>query len=264
MFNIIYIIFIYFFIFNNSFSQENNAPNYIDNCISDICKEIQINNIKIDGHLKYIKESESDTRSFKDTRIYSLETEKIKLLIPLIKSIGLTIQFYPGKGYFEIKKPGFKQVFDFGNTYSQEKDYCRKYYIRVIDASSSHMVLEKYCTPFEIMKGIYEQNVSYILYDMNFAEMKIIYLYTTYDDIKYPFIANDPNIIKIKNGYKLSWSFKTKKDEFRWDINKKYLRKININKKQFLGCDPTNKIVDANYEGVLCSFGTFNLVYKSN
>ncbi|MDY7577821.1 hypothetical protein RGU70_05745 [Herbaspirillum sp. RTI4] len=247
---IILTISLYFLTLNSSFSQ------------------IRINNEASENalyNIKYIRDSESDTNSFKEVRIYSLEKDKNKLIIPLIKSIGLIIQYYPGKGHLEIKKPGFRQVFDFGETYAPEKNYCREYYIRVIDASSSHMVLEKYCTPFEIMKNIYEQDVHYILYDMESAEMKIIYIDIANDkDTKYPFIKKDPEIKKINNGYNLDWIFTTKTDQYNWDVNIKYIKKFNKEKKAYLLCSSKQKVGNVYDKGDLCSFGFYDLIYKNN
>ncbi|MDY7577820.1 hypothetical protein RGU70_05740 [Herbaspirillum sp. RTI4] len=259
------ILFFYLFLFNNSFSQTNNKliSKKID-CTENYCKPTPEKNIKIDGNLKYIKESESDTNSFKDAHIYSLETDKNKLIIPIIKNIGLTIQFYPGKGHLEIRKPGFKQIFDFGDTYSPEKDYCREYYIRIIDASSTHMVLEKYCIPFQAMKSRMESNIDYILYDMESAEMRIILTDGGNETMKYPLIKNDPKIKKIKNGYILNWNVDSDHISYEYNINLKFTRKIDKDKNPYLDCKSTDKVVDGNFEGFLCSVRTYDVIYNSN
>lgn len=159
--------------------------------------------------------------------IYSDSTEPEHLKLPLDRESGLEIRLDPKKGTLNIEKAGFKQVFGFTSPQGTPRDICPNYSVRVIDASSTHAVIERLCSLYEYQPQRFNDGVEYLLYDMATATMQTIWMAAGEGTRPFPQPSPHPNFKKIENGYKLDWVAVDPSDKTKFSMHTEYIRKMD-------------------------------------
>ena len=157
--------------------------------------------------------------------IFSESTAVEDLVLPLSIPDGLRVRFDPIKGviYFESKSK--TQGFILTSPRGDKTSLCPRYFIKIIDGSSTHAVVEQTCFRYEDPRNQFHQSVEYYLYDRESDTM--FSLWRTFSHEKnraLPTPNNPPTVKKTPNGYRLIWSAANLSNGSKIKMNTKYYR----------------------------------------
>ncbi|NMM26956.1 MAG: hypothetical protein HHJ12_06630 [Glaciimonas sp.] len=211
-------------------------------------------------------ENGTDKQRWENFILYSDSKKNDDLKVPMIKSIGLEMRLEPQKGYLNIEKKGFKQVFKIGAAAGDLNNACPQYSISILDASPTHALIRKNCRLHEYGRGHISMGVEYFLYDIETATMRSIWIGNSDDKTAaFPQAKPSPTIKKIANGYQFNWTGVDASNIKRgkYSIHNKYLREIDPkSRKVYLICTDMTAPKGEGIENELCEGGGPDLILE--
>jgi len=169
----------------------------------------------------------SDSKKPKDLELY------------ISKSAGLLLKLRPPQGLIQFDKNGSSDVFEIGSPQSSNDMICRGYFIKVIDGSPNHALIEKACTGSEYKPGRYHIGTSYFLYDNITHSMRPVWeSSSSLRDAPAPALDRDPMISINSKGYEIRWNANYVRDgkKNRLELHNRYTRETTAYGKNVLLC----------------------------
>jgi hypothetical protein len=151
------------------------------------------------------RESANDHERWVDP-IYSDSTRPDDLQLLLVKSTGLTMRLAPQLGILYFEHPGKVHAFKIAAAPREVDASCQKYSFKVISATPGHALINMNCPEFEYKANRSTMSSEYILYDVETATTKSIWLATTGKGEKFPYANPKPDVTVEKNGYHFQWT----------------------------------------------------------
>ena len=192
---------------------------------------------------KKIMDAGTDQDRWERFPLYSDTTNPARLMVPIIKSLGLTMQLDPQKGYLTIEKKGLKQIFEVGAA-KGSNNVCPKYNLTILEGHPTYAIIQKVCQGFQSGPTLYHKSVDYLLYDMAAGDLVSIWS-SAADEKKIPFPRAKPlpTVTPTSKGYRFDWTGTDNSTPARgnFSMHANFVRETNNdkNKKLMLACyDP--------------------------
>jgi len=189
----------------------------------------------------------SDSKKPKDLELY------------VSKSAGLLLKLRPLQGLIQFDKNGSSDVFEIGSPQSSNDFICRGYFIKVIDGSPTHALIEKACAGSEYKPGRYHIGTSYFLYDTITHSMRQIWeSSSSLKDAPAPALDRDPRISVNSKGYEIRWTANYVHDgkRMRLELHNRYTRETTNYGKSVLLCRDLLERGEVEPEMGACEGGT--------
>lgn len=192
---------------------------------------------------KKVLDTGTDQDRWQRFPLYSDTVNPARLTVPIIKSLGLTMQLDPQKGYLTIEKKGAKQIFEVGAAKGSNNS-CPKYSLTILEGHPTYAIIQKICQGFQSGPNLYHKSVDYLLYDMETADLVSIWS-SAADDKKTPFPKAKPlpTVTATSKGYRFDWTGTDNSTPARgaFSVRANFVREASNdkNKKLMLACyDP--------------------------
>jgi len=195
--------------------------------------------------------------------LFSDSKKPKNLELYVIKSAGFVLKLRPPQGQIQFDKNGSSDVFEIGSPQSSGDLICRDYFIKILDASPTHAMIEKGCIGSEYKPGRYHIGTSYFLYDNATHSMRPIWeSSSSLKDAPAPALDRVPAISVKSNGYEIRWQANYVRDgkARHLDLHNRYTREATANGKIALICRDLLERGKVEPETGACEGGTVPLV----
>lgn len=195
--------------------------------------------------------------------IFSDAKDPKDLELDLVKTADFKLRLMPQQGRLEFLKAGTSEVFEIGPAANSNNLMCRRYALRVIDASVDHAMIQKSCSLSEYRPGRFHKSTAYYLYDAPTHTMRLVWdSFASEKDAPSTAPSEKPNVLIVPNGYeiRMGGTYIFEGETIKLSLRNAYLRQPTANGKMELVCSDLLQPKAERIEAASCEGGILPLV----
>jgi len=200
-------------LFGNSYATENPKSETQLKCPQAPCANTPtgedpsvIDLREADRRDKILREGADDRARWSSIRLYSDTKEKEKLDVVLVASANLKMQLIPKSGVVRFSSPQKTVAFRIASGEDATDDICPRYNLKVVQADPDYAVIRKICPRYNYGGNRSHMSAEYLLFDVRSSVMRSIWFAArSSKDAPFPDAKPPISILKLANGYKVSW-----------------------------------------------------------